>query len=343
MVWPKCAMGDNRGVRLPPNQEMAAAGKWPVVGERAPRVDDTPWTVTIAGLVQREATWTLDELLSMPPVTWAIDIHCVTRWSKMGASFTGVPLASLLERAGPLPEARFLSFVARSERNHSTSLPLADALALDALVAFAYEGAPLEAIHGGPVRVVVPGRYFYKSVKWLERIEVLTEDRLGYWEAEAGYHNVADPWREERYIAASIDRRLAAQLVASRDFSGRDLLSIVVERMDLSGLNARGALLRNANFREARLAGADFTDANLSNADLTGADLSGAVLVRTDAEGANFAGADLSGADFSGASLFGATFDGAVIGASTRFTAESLTALSPQQQGYVLGRNPGLG
>jgi DMSO/TMAO reductase YedYZ molybdopterin-dependent catalytic subunit len=325
-------------VNLPPNQELAAPHKWPVVGERAPRADDSPWTITVTGLVEREVTWTLDELLARPLEARTIDIHCVTRWSKPGARFEGIPLAALLAEAGPLPEAKFLSFVARSERHHSTSLPLADALALEALVAFRYEGQPLEPIHGGPVRTVVPGRYFYKSLKWLERIEVLSADRLGYWEGEAGYHNVADPWREERYIASSLDRRLALQLISTRDFSHRDLLSIAAAHLDLAGLNAQGALLRNASFRETNLAGADFTDANLSNADLTRANLRGARLLRTDAEGADFRHADLRGADFTNASLFGATFDGASIDATTRFTAESLTALSPGQQEYVKAR-----
>lgn len=329
-------------MNLPPNQELAAPHKWPVVGERAPRADDSPWTVTFSGLVERKLSWSLEDLLVMPRVTRAIDIHCVTRWSKPEAVFEGIPLSLLLDAAKPLPEAKFLSFVARSERNHSTSLPLADVLALDAFVAFSYDGQPLEPIHGGPIRMVVPGRYFYKSLKWLERIEVLATDRLGYWEGEAGYHNVADPWREERYIASSIDRRLALQLISSRDFSDRDLLSIAAENMDLAGLNAVRALLRNANFQSANLSNADFTDANLSNADLRGASLIGARLLRTDAEGADFRGADLRGADFTGASLFGATFDGSVIDASTRFEESSLTALSPAQQEYVRANQPTL-
>lgn len=325
-------------MNLPPNQELAAPHKWPVVGERAPRADDSPWTITVGGLVEREVTWTLDELLARPLVTRTVDIHCVTRWSKLGATFEGIPLAALLAGAGLLPEAQYLSFVARSERNHSTSLPLAEALALETLVAFRYEGLPLEPIHGGPVRTVVPGRYFYKSLKWLERIEVLGADRLGYWEGEAGYHNGADPWREERYISSSIDRLLAQKLVASRDFRDRDLLSLNVSHLDLSGLQAQRALLRNAEFRETGLRHADFTDANLSNAHLHRADLRDARFLRCDVEGANFEGADLRGADFTDASLFGATFTGAVIDGSTRFEGDSLSALSPLQRAYIESR-----
>ncbi|HEV2761509.1 MAG TPA: molybdopterin-dependent oxidoreductase, partial [Pyrinomonadaceae bacterium] len=105
-----------RDVKLPPNQQLAAPGKWPVVGERAPRRDDAPWSVSFNGLVAAPKTWTLEELNAMPQVEQAIDIHCVTRWSKPGAKFAGVPLARLLDACEPSPQARFLSFVARSER-----------------------------------------------------------------------------------------------------------------------------------------------------------------------------------------------------------------------------------
>eukprot|EP00959_Pyramimonas_sp_CCMP1952_P333424 6981712-Pyramimonas_sp.AAC.1 len=135
--------------------------------------------------------------MARPRQDYVVDIHCVTRWSKIGARFSGIPLHDLLEEAGVTEDACYVSFVARSERNHSTSLPLRTLIDLQAIVAFEYEGEPLEEVHGGPVRVVVPGKYFYKSVKWLERIDVLTFDKLGYWEGDAGYHNNADPWTEE--------------------------------------------------------------------------------------------------------------------------------------------------
>ncbi|HEX2164948.1 MAG TPA: molybdopterin-dependent oxidoreductase, partial [Thermoanaerobaculia bacterium] len=257
----------------------------------------------------------------------------------------GVPLATLLAASRPLPEARFVSFVARSERGHSTSLPLADALALGTLVALTSDGEPLAEIHGGPVRTVVPGRYFYKSLKWLERIELLADDRLGYWEAEMGYHNVADPWKEQRYIAANVDRGEARRLLEARDLSGRDLLSLDAERRDLARLDARGAVLRNASFREAVLTDARFSRANLSNAHLEGADLRRADLRDADVEGADFRGADLRGADFRGASLFGATFRPepgaasrwreATVDATTRFERGQLDGLSEAQQDFL--------
>jgi DMSO/TMAO reductase YedYZ molybdopterin-dependent catalytic subunit len=328
---------------LPPNQHLAAPGKWPVVGEKAPRQgDERLWTVTVAGRVEREVTLTLAEIDALPQAERVLDIHCVTRWSRRAVRFGGVLLATVLDLACPLPDARFVSFVARSDRNHSTSLPLADALQLGVLIARTHEGDPLETIHGGPVRTVTPERYFYKSVKWLERIELRTEDRLGYWEAEAGYHNRADPWTEERYLAPSVTRQQMDRLLRLRDISGDDLRGVDASGRDLHGLKAIGAKLRDARLENADLSGADFTAANLSNARLNGADLRNAVLFGADCEGADFAAADLRGADLTGASLFGATFraaetdtDGATLDRTTRVDDAALSALAPIQETYV--------
>jgi DMSO/TMAO reductase YedYZ molybdopterin-dependent catalytic subunit len=339
-------------VRLPPHQQLAAPGKWPIVGERQPPSLREPWQVSVCGLVTRLLTWTLDELRALPQMERSVDIHCVTRWSKPGVKFGGVLLRHLLEPCQPLPEARFISFIAYSERNHSTSLPLADALQLETLVALTCEGKPLEENHGGPVRTVVPGRYFYKSLKWLARMELLAEDRLGYWEAEAGYHNVADPWREQRYLASNLDRREVRELLARRDFSGRDLRGIDAQNQDLAGLNARGALLRDAHLERANLEGACFHGVNLSNGHLEGANLRGASFGShagraADLEGANFRGADLRGADFTGASLFGVTFcpdpgdeEGwgpALLDRTTRLDREAIDMLTPVQQDFMKG------
>ena len=333
---------------LPPGQQLAAPGRWPQVGERTPRDDASPWTVSIGGLVAPPITLSLAELHALPQVEQSIDIHCVTRWSKLGVRFTGVLLADLIAQGAPRDAARFVSFVARSSRAHSTSLLLTDAIDLGALVALSCDGAPLPLEHGGPVRVVVPGRYFYKSIKWLERIELLADDRLGYWEAETGYHNVADPWREERFIAAGISRHELQRLLASRDWSGREVLGVEARGLDLAGLVARGALLRNAHFEGARLSAAILDNANLSNAHFAGADLRGASFRDADAEGSDFSGADLRGADFRGASLLGVSFvDLAAAGAerfpsatridgATQFDAASLADLAPPQAAFVL-------
>jgi DMSO/TMAO reductase YedYZ molybdopterin-dependent catalytic subunit len=332
---------------LPPNQQLAAPGKWPAVGERSPRRSDDPWRVSVGGLVAAPMTWTLDEIMAMPRVEQVIDIHCVTRWSKLGAHFNGVPLSRFLDQCKPLQEARFISFSARSEQNHSTSLALDEALRLDALVALEYEGEPLEAIHGGPIRMVVQGKYFYKSLKWLERIELLSEDRLGFWEREAGYHNEGDPWREQRYIAPNLDKRTLSEALAKRDFTGKNFLSLDARGLDLARLNARGALLRAANFQRVNLVRACFDEANLSNAFLEGSDLRHATFLNADVEGANFRGADLRGADFTGASIFGATFyteEGggdpdsfgpSLLDRTTRIDEAAIDALTPLQQAFV--------
>jgi hypothetical protein len=326
---------------------LVAEGKWPQVGERLPRASDEPWAVSLTGAVARPARFALDDLYTLPSVECEVDIHCVTRWSKLGVPFRGVLLAELLDKAQPLGEARFVSFVARSDREHSTSLPLADALVLGTLIAWEAEGRALEKEHGGPVRVVVPGRYFYKSLKWLSRIELLATDRLGYWEAEAGYHNEADPWREQRYMAPTLSRQQVRDVLANRDFAGRDLRSLDARRHDLSGLDARDALLRDADFRGCRLARACFDRANLSNAHLDEADLRGATFRGADVEGASFLGADLRGADFHGASIFGASFcleettdpagtsRAALLDDTTSIEPAALAQLTPRQLAFV--------
>jgi DMSO/TMAO reductase YedYZ molybdopterin-dependent catalytic subunit len=336
----------SRRLVLPPGQQLAAPGKWPVVGEHQPATRTDPWRVTVTGLVARPQSWTLAELLTFPLQEREIDIHCVTRWSQLGLRFRGVLLADLLACCQPLPTARYISFVARSVRRHSTSLPLEDALALGTLVAFSCNGQPLEECHGGPVRTVVPGRYFYKSLKWLETVELLAEDRLGYWEAQAGYHNRADVWRQERYLAPTLDRRQARELLARREVRGWDLRGLEAAGLDLRGLLAQGALLRDAHFERACLDYAHLQGANLTNAHLQGASLRGADLRGADLSGANLCGADLCGADLSGAVLLATTFTPepgestpwgpARCDAATRWDGTTTEQLTPEQQAFVL-------
>jgi hypothetical protein len=330
--------------RLPPGQQLAAAGKWPTVGQRAPLPWTPPWTVELCGLAALPRVWTLDELRAMPQKEVVVDIHCVTRWSKFDVPLRGIPLDELLRLAGPSSEARFVSFVAHSENAHSTSLPLGDAIELGTLVTLEAEGAPLSETRGGPVRTIVPGRYFYKSLKWLTRIELLAEDRLGSWEASSGYHNTADPWRQQRYVAPGIGKQEAARLIASRDFSRRDLLGIDAAGHDLAGLNASEALLRNANFRGANLRGARFDGANLTNAQFHGADLRGAMLAGADIEGADFSGADLRGADLRVGSMLAVTFfdaasavqdNEAVFDRETKIDSARIADLAPPQAEWV--------
>ncbi len=333
---------------LPPGQQLVSSGKWPAMGEAPPEVDRSGWRVAVAGDVQEPCTFTLADLQGLPQIEQSVDIHCVTRWSKLGARFTGVRLAKLLDLARPTSSAKFVSFVAKSARGHSTSLPLTDALALDSLVALAVDGVPLDAEHGGPVRAIVPGRYFYKSLKWLWQIDLLATDRLGFWEATAGYHNEADPWREQRYMAPGLSKQQAKAILDGRNIAGRDLRSLNAEGTDLSGLIAKGALLRDANFRDCRLAGGNFDEANLTNAHFQRADLRGATLRNADLEGANFAGADLRGACLSGARLLAATFveagnspgqapQAALFDAQTQLDREVLQVLSAAQCVFIEG------
>jgi DMSO/TMAO reductase YedYZ molybdopterin-dependent catalytic subunit len=293
--------------RLPPNQKEVTRDRWPLVGEKAPSASNEPWTLTISGAIAHPSVWTLRELQSLATDRITVDIHCVTRWSKLGASFTGILLERLIALCQPQETARFISFIARSDRSHSTSLPLKDALDLGTLIALDFEGEPLPTEHGGPVRTVVPRRYFYKSLKWLERIELLNEDRLGYWEADAGYSNIGDPWTEDRYIASNLSASTIQRVLSARDFRGLDLRGLRAESFDLAGLKAENALLRDARFRGANLEWACFDQANLSNAHLQNANLRGASFRYADVEGADFRGADLRGADFTGATFLGAT------------------------------------
>ncbi|MEP6756099.1 MAG: molybdopterin-dependent oxidoreductase [Chthonomonadales bacterium] len=328
--------------QLPPNQRLAAPGKFPLVGEKSPRIDSAPWTLSVIGLVSAEKTFTFKDLNSLPQSVLEVDIHCVTRWSILGAQFTGIELSRVLEVADIKPEAKFVSFIARSDRSHSSSLPLKDAIDLGAFIAFTYGGKPLPTEHGGPMRLVVPGRYFYKSVKWLERIELLAEDKLGFWEAESGYHNHADPLAEERYIASNIDPKKLKKLLGVGLIEGQTILSLQAERLNLSVLRAEGAIIRNANFKHAQLKLANFNNANLSNADFSYANCHSVTFRDADLEGANFEGADIQEAIFSGASLFGTTFftqetgAGAIVDETTVFDVASFEKLAPEQAEYLL-------
>lgn len=339
---------DRRPLPLPPGQQRVAEGKWPLIGEREPAAGNQPWKLTLTGLQGNQVQLTLPELEGLKQTSLTIDIHCVTRWSKLAVEFSGVLLEDLIDHALPGSNAGFVSFVAQSNRNHSTSLPLAEAIEHKTLIAHTCQGEPLPREHGGPLRNVVPGKYFYKSVKWLRAIDFLAEDRLGFWEAESGYHNGADPWREERYMAPAIDRRTAARLIAERNFVGHDLRSLDASGRELAGLLARGAALRNANFNETNLQGADFSSANMSNSHLRQANLRSAQLVGTDLEGANLAGADLRGADLTDSSLIGSSFCqrdeqgrvvlGALIDPTTVLPRLLLEPLTPDQRDYVLAQ-----
>lgn len=326
--------------RLPPNQQLLDESKWPIIGERLCQAPTGPWIVSVTGLVSTPLKFNLQDLAQLPQVEMPLDIHCVTRWSRYNMTFKGVLLETLLEKAGyDRDRAQFVSFQAYSSRNHSTSLVLSEALEQKVLLATEVDNSPLPDNHGGPVRVITPWRYFYKSLKWLKEIKVLEEDELGYWEKDNGYHNHADPWKEERYVISDIDIVTYRELLKRRDFSHQNILSIDAEKRNLEGLNAASASLRNARFHRTQLANANFTQANLSNAEFIKANLYQANFTGADLEGANFSGADLRFADFTGSSLFGSSFfdsgNYALINHTTKFDQAGLAAITPEQLKFV--------
>jgi DMSO/TMAO reductase YedYZ molybdopterin-dependent catalytic subunit len=186
-----------RAGRVPPGQ--ARTKKWPVLDASGPPTADlAKWRFRIAGLVGQAAEWTWEEFQQLPRTKVFADFHCVTRWSRLGNLWEGVSTKELLARAGgAAPRARYVMAYGY-DRGWTTNLPLADFLAEDALVALTHDGAPLDLPHGGPARLVVPRLYAWKSAKWIAGLELMAEDRAGFWEAN-GYHMHGDPWQEQRF------------------------------------------------------------------------------------------------------------------------------------------------
>jgi DMSO/TMAO reductase YedYZ molybdopterin-dependent catalytic subunit len=179
--------------RLPPGQYLETG--FPVLSAGpTPRTPLDRWTLTIDGAVDAPATWSWDELQALPSETFTVDIHCVTKWSKLDTSWTGVSVDTLLD--GVETDAGFVT--AWSDGGYTTNLPLEDLTGGRAWVVHTYDGEPLDPEHGGPARLLVPHLYFWKSAKWLRGLTLTGEDEPGFWEA-AGYHNHGDPWREQRY------------------------------------------------------------------------------------------------------------------------------------------------
>ena len=181
--------------RLPPGQTLVK--DWPVLDLGVqPDVSTAKFRLRLEGLVENRLAFDWEGFMALPQTEMVCDIHCVTQWSRYDNRFTGVRTATLLELARPRPEARFVSMT--SYDGYTTNLTLEAFAAADVMVAHSWEGAPITRQHGGPVRLVLPRLYFWKSPKWLTRIELLAEDRPGFWEVR-GYHNQGDPWLEERY------------------------------------------------------------------------------------------------------------------------------------------------
>ena len=181
--------------RVPPGQYLTERFPVLTVGPN-PDFDLESWDFHVFGEVEEPVRLTWDELMEMPQREVVTDIHCVTRWSKLDTAWRGVAVSDLLDRAGVKPSGTHV--MAYSDGGYTTNLPLAAVLEEDVLVAHTYAGEPLEPDHGAPLRLLVPKRYFWKSAKFLRRLEVMSEDRMGFWELN-GYHNDADPWAEQRH------------------------------------------------------------------------------------------------------------------------------------------------
>jgi DMSO/TMAO reductase YedYZ molybdopterin-dependent catalytic subunit len=180
-----------RDDRVPPGQTRTR--KWPVLDAHGtPRVDLETWQFETGGLVEKALKWSLDEFLQLPPVKVYADFHCVTRWSRLGNLWGGVSTRTVAELVGVKPEAKFVSVEAH-DYGWTTNLPVEYFLAEDSLFAWSNDGQPIPPEHGGPVRLVVPRLYAWKSAKWVKGVQFLAEDRAGFWE-EGGYHMRGDPW-----------------------------------------------------------------------------------------------------------------------------------------------------
>jgi len=181
--------------RLPPGQKEVKT--WPVLDLGVqPDVDKVSWRLTIDGLVEAPATLSFEQFLGLPQSEKVSDIHCVTQWSLYDNRWKGVAARDLIALVRPKDEARHVIF--HSHDGYTTNVTREVFEADDVIVAYEWEGQPLTREHGGPVRIVIPRSYFWKSAKWVKRIEFSRDDKPGFWEVR-GYHNEGDPWNEERY------------------------------------------------------------------------------------------------------------------------------------------------
>lgn len=181
--------------RLPPGQHLVR--DWPILDlGMTPQVSELSFRLDITGAVEHPASWNFAQFKALPQSDFVTDIHCVTTWSRYDNRWDGVSTHDLLDLVQPRPEAQFIEI--HSSDGYTTNLTFEDLAAEDAIIAHSWEGQPLTRDHGGPVRLVVPHLYFWKSAKWINRIHFLDRNKPGFWERN-GYHDRGDPWAEERY------------------------------------------------------------------------------------------------------------------------------------------------
>jgi DMSO/TMAO reductase YedYZ molybdopterin-dependent catalytic subunit len=186
---------DEIAARIPPGQRLVRG--WPVLHYGAiPRFDEATWDFRVYGAVEDEYTLSYSQLKALGPAKVGADMHCVTGWTTLDNEWEGVPFRTIAERARPKPEAAWV--VAHCDHGYTSNLSLQAMLDDDVLLAWGNRGEPLTPEHGFPLRLVVPKRYAWKSAKWVRALELTADNQRGFWEVR-GYHNHADPWREERY------------------------------------------------------------------------------------------------------------------------------------------------
>lgn len=196
VISPDTLRGDATS-RTPPGQVLTS--KWPVLHYGAvPKVDPHApgWRLRVFGLCDAPYELTYEQLRAMPETHVTCDLHCVTHWSRLDNSFTGVPTRTLIERARPRPEARYV--MCHAEQGFTVNVPLEEFTREDCLLAWAHDGKELTPDHGWPLRGLVPRLYLWKSAKWIRGIELRATDAPGFWE-QNGYHMHGDPWKEERF------------------------------------------------------------------------------------------------------------------------------------------------
>jgi DMSO/TMAO reductase YedYZ molybdopterin-dependent catalytic subunit len=179
--------------RLPPGQYLTK--DFPVLSAGpTPQTRLESWDFTIRGAVDNPVSWSWEAFRALPAETFTVDIHCVTKWSKLDTTWTGVPVDTLLDAASTSAEY----VTAFCDGGYTTNVPVADLRGGRAWVVYEYDGQALQPVHGGPARLLVPHLYFWKSAKWVRGLELRVFDQPGFWEMY-GYHNYGDPWREQRF------------------------------------------------------------------------------------------------------------------------------------------------
>lgn len=187
--------------RVPPGQTVT--DRFPILHEgEVPQYDMSTWNIKAFGEVDSIRSFSFDDVMKLPQTEITCDIHCVTRWSKLDTTWVGIKFTDFLPLLGVKPEAKYV--LIHGDNDYSANVPLADLMRDNILLAHTFDGEPLTEKHGGPLRMVIPHLYFWKSVKWITGIEFLVEDQPGFWE-QNGFHNYAEPFAEQRFSGDGFD------------------------------------------------------------------------------------------------------------------------------------------